>query len=515
MVSKTYQHKPTVGIIGSGFSGICAAVQLKEKLGIKATIIEMEDDIGGTWNVNKYPGCACDVPSHLYSLSFSPNPNWSQNFSSQPEIFAYLQSVGRKYDIYSQTRFKTRAVNATWLDDAQQWKVEVREIKSWDAQGNFEEGPSEYLYFDIVFGAIGPFGVPHFPELYESFKGKIVHTAKWNMSLEEFTGKRVAVVGSGSSGIQVIPKIAPYAKTLISYQRTPAWVMPRQQFRYPQWLKKLFAWFPIIMWMHRCQIFLQNELRIVGFVYYNVVGPIFQRFMQWQMGALLKKRGRKDLISKVVPNYPPGCKRITISENYLETLSQDNVHVIRENIVEVDGNKLTTSTGETHEVDIVVLATGYKVQEFLGPFDAYGRNSTSLKSLWRGEFPDTFHGISAAGFPNMFFLLGPNTGLGHNSVVTMIEIQTQYAVQCIEYMMKKNIASLEVKKDVQEKWVKHLQKDLKQTVWAGRCDSWYMNAAGHVTALWSGSVTSYWLNTRKPNISAYNAVGYIDKKHSL
>ncbi|CAO3660351.1 unnamed protein product [Umbelopsis vinacea] len=515
MVSKAHQRKPTVGIIGSGFSGICAAVQLKEKLGIKATILEMEEDIGGTWNVNKYPGCACDIPSHLYSLSFAPNPNWSQHYSSQPEIYDYLRSVGKKFDLYSQTRFRTRAVGSVWLEDAQQWKVEIRSVKGWDSQGNFDEGPSEYLYFDIIFGAIGPFGVPHYPELYEKFDGRVVHTAKWNMSLEEFTGKRVAVVGSGSSGIQVIPKIAPYAKTLYSFQRTPAWVMPRQQFSYPTWVKKLFAVFPVFMWLHRCKIFLQNEMRIIGFVYYNIIGPIFQRLMQFQMGRTLKKRGRKDLISKVVPTYPPGCKRITISENYLETLSEQHVHVVRDNIVTVDGNKITTSTGESAEFDVLVLATGYKVQEFLGPFDAIGKNGVSLKSLWRSDFPDTFHGISTSGFPNLFFLLGPSTGLGHNSVVTMIEIQTQYAVQCIEQMIKRNIASLEVKKDVQDKWVTHLQKDLKQTVWAGRCDSWYMNAAGHVTALWSGSVTSYWWNTRRPNLSNYTAIGYIDKKHSL
>ncbi|KAI8575412.1 hypothetical protein K450DRAFT_284357 [Umbelopsis ramanniana AG] len=515
MVSNTYQRKPTVGIIGSGFSGVCAAVQLKEKLGIKATIIEMEDDIGGTWNVNKYPGCACDVPSHLYSLSFSPNPNWSENYSSQPEIYAYFRSIGKKYDIYAQTRFKTRAVNATWLEDSQQWKVEVRAILKWDTQGNYEEGPSEYLYFDIIYGAIGPFGVPHFPELYDNFKGRVVHTAKWDISLEELTNKRVAVVGSGSSGIQVIPKVAPYAKSLVSYQRTPAWVMPRRQFKYSSWVKKLFTWFPIIMWLHRCSIYVLNELRIVGFVYYNIVGPIFKTVLSYHMGQVLKKRGRKDLIPKVIPKYSPGCKRITMSENYLETLAQDNVHVINEKIVQVDGNKLITSTGETHEVDVLVLATGYKVQEFLGHFDAYGKNGTSLKSLWRGEFPKTLHGISAAGFPNCFFLLGPNTGLGHNSVVTMIEIQTQYTIKCIEYMMKKNIASLDVKEAVQEKWVKRLQKDLKQTVWAGQCDSWYMNSAGHITALWSGSVTSYWWKTRNPDMSAFNAVGYIDKKHSL
>ncbi|KAI8381112.1 putative flavin-binding monooxygenase [Radiomyces spectabilis] len=485
----------TVAIIGSGFSGICAAIQLKEQLGITAHVFEASQDIGGTWHHNTYPGCACDVASHLYSFSFAKNPSWSQRYSPQPEIYEYLRRVANKYHIYEQTKLNTEVVKAEWVDERQQWKLEFRE------RGSTE---THTAYFNLVFAGLGPLRVPHVPEIFKQFEGIKVHTGFWDKNID-FTNKRVAVIGSGSSAIQAIPKLAEIASEVHCFQRTPAWVLARKQYHYSEIVKKLFFWLPWLMTIYRFVLFLRNELKyMLGFGYHNSwTYRVHQRQTIKQMTKRLEAQGRPDLVPKLIPDYPVGCKRITLSEDYLEAVSQSHVTVNRSAITKVEGRTITTADGKETEIDILCLATGFNVQGFLGNLQVFGRNSQSLNKLWDENYPDTFKSVTIHGFPNFFMLLGPAAALGHSSVVSMVECQVNFALDRIKRMQSKNLAAIEPKIEAQNEFVATLKKDLKPTVWNSGCRSWYMNKDGEVFSLWSSTVTKFWWTLRNTDSSDF------------
>ncbi|KAI9483616.1 MAG: flavin-containing monooxygenase FMO [Benjaminiella poitrasii] len=481
------QELPTVAIIGAGFSGLCTAIQLNKQLGIKAQIYEVSSDVGGTWHDNTYPGCACDIPSPLYSFSFELNPNWSYHYSSQKEIYAYLRNVAKKYNIYEQTRFKTEVLHMKWIEDRQMWEIQSHNVAEDNAEVTVE-------YYNYVIAGLGPLRIPSIPSQLKNFKGTTVHTAMWDSSID-FTNKNVAVVGSGASAIQAIPELRKVCKHLISYQRTPAWIAPRDQFKYSRFSKFILKHVPFLMRIFRNAIFFQHEFYYFYFGYNgSFVSRLIHRLFEKLTAYRLKKAGRPDLVPILTPNFPPGCKRVAKSENYLEALAKPNVTVIPRAVKETRENVIVDTEGNEQEVDILVLATGFDVHGFLGNLHIYGRNGLDLRDKWENNFPSMYKATSIHGFPNFFLLLGPGAGLGHNSVVIMIEAQVQYAIKCIKYAMRNNLAAMEPKLDAQSAYTSHIKKQFTGTVWKTGCSSWYLKN-GEVYGLWPGTVTSFWWST--------------------
>ncbi|KAI9014345.1 hypothetical protein CLU79DRAFT_767171 [Phycomyces nitens] len=485
------QTSKTAAILGAGFSGMCAAIQLKKRFGIVADIFDRNEDIGGTWLTNKYPGCACDIPSHLYSLSFEPNPLWSKQYSGQEEILQYMQNVAQKYGLYAQTKFQTEVICTTWCEGIQKWKVDWRNTTD-------HSQVSTGLY-DFLFIGIGPLNIPFTPEELKGFEGTVVHTAVWDNSVD-FTGKRVAIVGSGSSGVQVIPEIAKTAGHLYSYQRTPAWIMQRSQFDVPEFFKTLFVHLPFVLYMYRCYIFFKYEfLYLFLALHATIIGKGARYYLENSMKRELKQAGKPELAPLLIPPFPPGCKRIGVSSTYLTALARDNVTLVPCAVKSVHGRTIVDVNGEENEVDVLVLATGYNIKGFTGNLKVYGRNGVGLLDEWSKDFPKTYKTVNVHGFPNMFFMIGPSSGIGHSTVVSVMECQVDLAMQCIQHIIDKNLTAVEPSAAAQDAFVSKLRKDLEPTVWSTNCVSWYKNDDGQVTGVWSGSIISFWWELRKLN----------------
>ncbi|KAI9306519.1 hypothetical protein BJ944DRAFT_248152 [Cunninghamella echinulata] len=479
-----------IAVIGGGFSGIAAAVQVEKQLGLKATIFEACHDFGGTWMVNTYWGCGCDVPSHLYSLSFEKNPNWSERYSKQPEIYDYMKGVAKKYKLYDQAHLNTEVIEANWKEENKEWELKVH---------HKETGETRIVYFDVVFAGLGPLRIPNIPEEFKNFEGPLVHTAFWDKSID-YTNKKVGMIGSGASAVQVIPQLQPIVSSLTSYQRSPTWCIARKQYYYSSFTKSLFNWFPFLMLIHRFFIFITNEIFFyLGFRYHNsYLGKKVHASFKKQMKQRLIDNGRPDLVDKLTPDYEAGCRRITPSETYLESLCKENIMVERSRIESVKGRTIRTVDGNETEFDILILATGYNTTGFLGNLQVNGRDSVNLNKLWEENYTDTYKTIAIHGFPNFFMLLGPGSGLGHNSVVTMAEIQVNNAIKCIR-QLKDGVKAIEPTEKAQAKFVKELKDGLSKTVWTTGCESWYKNKNGEVFALYAGSVTSFWWKLRNNN----------------
>ncbi|KAI8145708.1 hypothetical protein BJV82DRAFT_22696 [Fennellomyces sp. T-0311] len=484
-------RKPTVAIIGGGFSGIFSAIRVKQELGIQPHIFEGSKDFGGTWHLNTYPGCACDVASHLYSLSTDLNPNWSKKYSPREEIHQYMLGLVDKYDLRSNATTHCEVVKATWLDTERKWKLDYRDRR-------YPDRELETVFYDVAFVAIGSIRVPRVPEQFKDFDGPIVHTAMWDPTID-FTGKKVAVVGSGASAVQVVPELAKVAGKLHNYQRTAVWCRPREQFAYSGLMKFLFRWFPILMRLLRLRLFLRLEINYMTFGYSN------GRYARWitkllsgDMKRRILNQGRPDLVEKLIPDYAAGCKRIAVTDDYLETLCRENVVLEKGKITEVRGRSITTADGNEEEYDILVLATGYDVQGFLGNLTIQGKHKQTLNDAWQDAFPEMYKTTCINGYPNMFIILGPSSILGHNSVLLMTEIQVNYVVQGLKLMMKQNLVAFDPLKKAQDKFVAQLKDDLESTVWKkGGCNSWYLNSEGDVTANWANTVTNFWFTLRK------------------
>ncbi|KAI9257178.1 hypothetical protein BDA99DRAFT_132697 [Phascolomyces articulosus] len=484
--------KPTIAIIGGGFSGIYSAIRIKKELGIEPHIYEGSKDFGGTWHLNTYPGCACDVPSHLYSLSTDLNPNWSKKYSPQAEIHEYMKGLVDKYGLRKNSTMNCEVVNATWLDSERKWKLDYRDRSAPESQ------ELETVFYDITFVAIGSIRVPRIPEQFKDFEGTIVHTAMWDSSID-FKGKKVAVIGSGASAVQAIPELAKEAAKLHNYQRSAIWTRARGQYAYSDFMKFMFRWCPLLMKLYRLKFFVNLEIGYVIFGYFNSKIALMQRRInEKDMKKVILDCGRPDLVEKLIPDYAPGCKRIAVTDDYLPALCRDNVVVERSKITEVSGRTITTEDGNKEEFDILVLATGYDVQGFLGNLNVQGKHKESLNDMWQDSFPEMYKTTCINGFPNMFIILGPSSILGHNSVLTMTETQVNYIVQGLKKMIKKGITAIDPTKEAQDKFVAQLKADLDTTVWKrGGCNSWYVNKEGDVTANWSSTVMRFKQKLRK------------------
>jgi len=470
-----------VAIIGAGFSGLCMAIKLKEAGRTNFKVFEKASDIGGTWFLNRYPGCACDVPSHLYSFSFEQNPNWSRAYSPAGEIWRYQKATAEKHGIMPFIRCGAEVARAEYDEPAQLWRLTLANGETFAARA-------------LVAGA-GILHVPLYPEIEGagSFAGKVMHTADWDDSYD-LTGKRVAVIGTGASAVQLVPGIADKVAHLDLYQRTPGWVIPRMDYAFDEKSKRRFARFPALQRLFRDLIYLRAESLAYGFTRSPKMIAKFQKLAE---AYLAKAIPDPVLRAKLTPNFPIGCKRVLISDDFYPALQRENVDVIADAVTEITPKGVVTADGRLREVDAILYATGFRVTDWLSHVDIRGRGGRKLIDDWR-DGASAYYGVAVNGYPNMFLLLGPNTGLGHNSVVFMIESQVRYAMDCLK-MLWKGAGSLEVKADVQAAFNSTLHEKMKSTVWMSGCKSWYLNPNGTNSTIWPYFTVTYWRKTRSAN----------------
>ncbi|CAF1332237.1 unnamed protein product [Rotaria sordida] len=458
-------------IIGTGFSGLGSAIKLN-KLGIdNYIVIERYGHVGGTWYANKYPGCACDVPSNLYSFSFEPNPKWSHYFSRQPEIAEYLEYCTDKYNIRRHIHFNTNVTQLKWIEEQKLWQVTI--------QSNNQE---KQLFARIIIAATGPLSSASYPTDIpgiDKFEGQMCHTSEWDKTID-FKNKRVAVIGTGASAIQVVPEIQQMnVSQLFVFQRTPPWIIPRVDRRVSNFEKRLLTYFPIIQKLIRRSLYWSREALILSFAYRWPIRYVNEELVRSNLNREIKDI---ELRKKVIPTWDFGCKRVLISSDWYSTLQKSNVKLITNRIKQIKSHSIITYDGDEYPVDIIIWSTGFQTQKF--PLPVYGINGCSLTEQW-SETIQAYRGVTVPNFPNFFILLGPNTVLGHSSVIIMIESQINYIAQAFLYMDQNNLRSIEIKEDIYEKFNKDLQLKLKRTVWQkGGCHAWYQDAKGNNTSLW-------------------------------
>lgn len=466
-------RRARIVIIGGGFSGIGMAVRLRQQGITDFVILERASAIGGTWRDNSYPGCACDVQSVLYSFSFAPNPDWSRTYSQQPEIWAYLQRCVRDFDVGRHIVFDANVTSAAWDDDAQQWTVTTTEQR-WLA--------------DVVVMASGPLSDPVMPSIdgLELFAGTTFHSSRWDHACD-LRGKRVAVIGTGASAIQFVPKIQPVVGRLDLFQRTPPWVLPRKDKAIPEWRRALYRTIPLVQRAERAMVYAGREALHFPFRHMSAAGIV-----EWEAKRHLRRQiSDPALRARLVPSYRIGCKRILVSDDYYPSLQQPNVSVVTDAITSIVPAGVVTADGLTHAADVIILGTGFRATDPPLASVVVGRDGRSLADAWRGS-PQAYMGTSHVGFPNFFFLLGPNTALGHSSVMLMVEAQIDHALSVLQLMEARGAGAVEPDADAQRRYVAAIDVRLAATTWnSGGCRSWYLDVTGRNSTLWPDGVGAF------------------------
>jgi len=479
-----------IAIIGAGFAGIGMAIQLR-KAGIESfTIFERADEIGGTWRDNTYPGAACDVPSHLYSLSYEPNPQWSRAFAESGEIQSYLLGLVEKWKLRDHLRLGSAVTEARFDETRGVWRLLTSDGEPFTAR--------------LVVSAIGGLVDPAYPSIpgLDRFGGTMFHTARWNHEYD-LRGKRVAVIGTGASAVQVVPSIAPLVGKLSVFQRSPAWVLPKMDRAYSPAARQRLAQHPLRLRLSRCLQYLMTE--IAGpMVFLN--SPRLSRLGEKaSLQHLMKSVRNPELRAKLTPSFQFGCKRILISDEYWPAFERDNVELITSDIVEIGAHHVRTTDGIEHPVDAIVLATGFKLGIGAAPFPVVGRGGRSLDDAWKGG-ATAYKGMSVSGFPNWFILMGPNTGPGHTSVLVFTEAQINYVMQVVAKVRGAGVRFVDVRSDVQDRYNQGLQGRMKYMSWSSGCRSWYLSPDGSNHALFPGLASEYVLRTRRFIPAEYDIV---------
>lgn len=474
-------------VIGGGLAGLATAIRLRKQRWHDFLVLERGDHVGGTWRDNTYPGAACDVPSHLYSYSFAPNPDWTRSFSSQREIQDYIVDVAHRHHVYDKHVFGCEVVSARWNAGAARWELET-------SKGAFTA--------DVVVSAFGALCEPRLPEIrgIRQFEGQIFHSARWDHEAG-LSGKRVAVIGTGASAIQIVPAIANKVAGLEVYQRTPPWILPRLDRRYTKPERFAFRYLPFYQRLVRLVSYWARESQAFGLA----KNPRLMRPMELLARAKLWLEVRDPALRRrLTPTYRIGCKRILISNDYYPAFRHDHVRLVTEGIAEVKANALVTTDGEAHETDAIVLATGFQITDSPVHRRIFGRDGRSLGDVFDDIGRQCYKGTSIANFPNMFFLVGPSTGLGHGSMIFMIESQLNYVAEALATMKRRRIRSLEVRGQAQEGFARMLRDRMSRTVWhTGGCTSWYLDKHGVNSTLWPGFSFEFRRLTRKFDLDAY------------
>ncbi|TDD79998.1 NAD(P)/FAD-dependent oxidoreductase [Actinomadura darangshiensis] len=475
------ERAPAIVIIGSGFAGLGMAIRLKQQGFHDFVVLEKSEALGGTWHDNTYPGCACDVPSHMYSFSFELNHGWTRMFAPQPEIRSYMERTADKYRVREHIRFGAAVDSMEYDDGARRWNVTL-------ADGSV-------LTPKAIVSGIGALHVPSFPDLpgIERFQGTAFHSAEWDHSYD-LAGKRVAVVGTGASAIQFVPQVAKKADDLVVFQRTPPWIQPKPDLPIPAPVRKAFEKVPGAARAFRGGIYWTLEARAVGFTIDPRLSGLQERIARRHIEQQVAD---PELRAKVTPDYTIGCKRILLSNDYYPALGRPDVHVETSGIAEVRENSVVTADGREYEVDCIIYGTGFKVTDALAELRVTGRNGRKLQEIWADGI-EAHRGTTIPGMPNFFMLLGPNTGLGHNSVVFMIEVQIQHVLNCLRLMQDAGAGTIEPKPEASRRFNDRMQRRLRRAVWnEGGCNSWYLDDQGVNRTLWPGHTFEFWAGSRK------------------
>ncbi|MGA5652618.1 flavin-containing monooxygenase [Streptomyces seoulensis] len=479
-----------VAVIGSGFGGLGAAVRLRREGITDFVVLERAGSVGGTWRDNSYPGCACDVPSHLYSFSFAPNPDWPRTFSGQEHIRAYLERVADDFDLRRHLRFDSEVKLMTWDEDELRWHIET-------ASGS--------LTADVVVSATGPLSDPKIPAIpgLDTFPGRVFHSARWDHDYD-LRGKRVAMVGTGASAIQIVPSIQPEVARLTVFQRTPPWVMPRMDRAIGSAERKLHQALPFTARLRRGLLWGIRELQVQAFTKRPDELGLVEQLAKRNMARAIKDPA---LRAKLTPDYRIGCKRILLSSAYYPALARPNVDVVASGVTEVRGSTVIAADGTETEVDAIVFGTGFHVTDMPIAERVVGVGGVTLAESWKGGM-EALRGGSAAGFPNWLSVIGPNTGLGNSSMILMIESQLNYLA---DYMRQLDTlggrTALDARPAAVGRWNRRVQERMKRTVWnTGGCTSWYLDASGRNTTVWPGTTTEFRQATRRVDLTEYEVL---------
>lgn len=476
-------------IIGSGFAGLGLAMQLRKAGEDDFLLLEKAGEVGGTWRDNSYPGAACDVPSHLYSFSFEPKHDWSRKFAPQAEIHAYILQCVEKHRLRPHIRLNSEVLGAEFDAARGIWRVEL--------------AGGEVIETQVLVSACGQLNRPAYPKLpgLELFRGEAFHSARWRHDLD-LTGKRVAVIGTGASAIQFVPQIQPKLASLSLFQRSAAYVLAKPDRAYRPWEIALKQRLPLLQRADRLLQYLHHEGRALAFIRFPWLMRLFRHSFTRHLQRQMPDAGKRE---RLQPNYPMGCKRILISNDYFPALAQANVEIVDSAIREVREQSLVTADGREHPCDVLIYGTGFTATDFLAPMHIRGLDGLELNQAWKGG-AEAYKGISVSGFPNLFLLYGPNTNLGHNSILYMLESQYAYVMGCLQALREQGLRYLDLRPTVQRSYNADLQQATHRTIWEQGCDSWYKTATGKNTNNWPGFTFTYRLMTRTPELADYDCV---------
>lgn len=470
----------SVGIIGAGPGGLALGILLARAGFRDFTIFDREADVGGTWRINTYPGLACDVKSHLYSYSFDLNAHWSRLWSAQPEILEYFERCADKHGLRPHLKLRTEIRSARWEKDAQRWCLTA-------ADGQRHR-------FDVVVSAVGLFTRPLLPELVEEepFTGTVMHSSRWDHSVP-LEGARIAVLGTGSTASQLVPELTKVAAKVYSVQRSPTWILPKPDRRYTRRERWVFAHVPFAKRLYRTRLWLRSEANI------SVIEHGSEKtedFTAIALGLLEKTVADEQLRRKLTPDHPMGCKRLVFSSDYLPALTRPNVEVLDSPARCLRARSLVTEDGTERDVDVVVCATGYAAADYLGELDVCGERGMTLREVWR-DGAHAYLGMAVPGFPNFFMLYGPNTNVGSNSVIFMLEAQARYIVRALKYVRRRNKTYIAVRPAALGDFVAKVDRWMVGTVWTTRCSNYFRAANGRVVTQWPRSARTFWGMTRR------------------
>ncbi|MBS62097.1 NAD(P)/FAD-dependent oxidoreductase [Salinisphaera sp.] len=462
-----------VAIIGAGFGGIGMAIALKQRGKHSLVILEKEGEVGGAWRDNTYPGAACDVPSRLYSFSFAKKFDWSRRFAPQAEIFAYLRQCADDYGLHPHLRFNTEVEQARFDEAAGLWHIRT---------------PHGEIHARVLITATGQLNRPAWPSIpgRERFQGPAFHSARWDHDVD-LVGKTVAVVGTGASAIQFVPEVAKQAKKVRLFQRSAAYVIPKPDRVYSSAEQKLMERMPLLQKLDRGRIYAQNEARVLGFTAVQSAMGFYQRLFKRYLKRCISD---PQLREKLTPDYPLGCKRILISNDYFQAIERYGIEVHTGGVGAITETGVVDAKGQHHEADVLIYGTGFQATDFLAPMTILGREGRDLNDAWR-DGAEAYLGINVHGFPNMFMLYGPNTNLGHNSIVYMLESQIAYVMSALEVLEQGGHRFMDVDADVQDRFNSDLQEQIRHTVWDKDCHSWYKTESGKNTNNWPGFTFTY------------------------
>jgi cation diffusion facilitator CzcD-associated flavoprotein CzcO len=477
-------ERPSIAVVGGGFGGVGAAVMLKREGYEDVTVFEKGDRVGGVWRANTYPGAACDIPSHLYEFSFAPN-SWSRRFSPGPEIRAYIEGVARRFGVLERIRTGIEVKSASWDEQRRKWLLQT------------SVGPHEA---DVLVTACGQLSAPKVPPLagLEDFEGPAFHTAEWRHDVD-LAGKRVALIGTGCSAIQVGPAIQPEVAQLDVYQRSPGWTLAKGDFAYTRSLRAVFRRLPVLHRLDRASVYAFQDLAAAAFTRHRWLLPLFRMLGMRQIKAAISD---PELRRKATPSYEFGCKRVMLTDDWYPTLTRDNVELIAEGVDGVTPSGIRDSTGVERPADAIVFATGFASHDFVAPMAITGSDGLALESAW-AEVARAYLGLSVPGFPNMFLLYGPNTNGGSGSVVNTIECGVGHLLAALREMERVGASRIEVSRAAAEDFDRELRTALAGTVWQSGCHNWYVDENGNDPNNWPWTWTAFRRRTRELAPGAY------------